>query len=358
MADFGALFRADDGSLLVTSDTPCYELFGTHAPYTRSGNVNMYVVPSNVFPLIVVNCGTSGKAGVLAVQSSAQGWTVSVLADSSCDILSFVPISGNVTTGYGLATYDAQGNLVFDSFRKILNARHINALTEGASFQSTAGVNSVAYTSGTVRPQKSVTTQTVSVASFAYTDVVYQCRYEVQYNCYQEQVYVCNYVAVVVPIFVCGIDAFGNFSCGFEDSIVYQNVCGFETQTVCRTETVQICEFITVLNIAEIYASVRTTSWTIDRSVASLAPTGQVIFEWLLHKSGYYKEVLSYETVGYSQALGGNNLPVGYIPPLSFFTTNEAFEGELSKDDTYPYTTNRVNTLPIECITAVRSDYA
>lgn len=357
MADFGAMFRADDGSLLVTSDTPCYELWGTFAPTGRSGNVNTYSVNAPEFPLIAVNCGAGNSAGVLAVEGGAGAWTVSVLSSVSCDILAFIPISGSASSGYGLAAYDSSGRLVFDSTRKILNARHVSMLSEGASFQSTSGINTVSYTSGPVRPAKSESEELVLVESWGYSEVVYQCRFETQYNCYQEQVYVCNNVYVCTPTFSCTVDPFtGGFSCGYVDSCGFQTVCGFETQTVCRTEVVQICEFVNIISFADIYGLIKTTNWTIDRGVASVGYDGLTSFSWLQHKSGYYKQVLSYQTFSYSSATV-NGLPVGYTPPPVFFVGAEAFEGELNKDNTFPYTSDRANNIPLACITAVRSDY-
>lgn len=357
MADFGAFFRADDGSLLVTSDTPCYEMVGQFSPTSRSGNVNTYRVTSQAFPLIVVNCGAGNKAGVLAVEGGAGNWTVSVLSNVVCDILAFVPIAGTATSGYGLAAYDSSGRLVFDSFRKVLNARHVGSLAEGVSFQSTAGVNSVAYTSGPVRPTSSASQQWVNVAFWPYSDTQYVCRFEQQYVCRQEYVFVCNLQYVCTPVFTCNYDPVtGSSSCGYVDSCGYQTVCGNELQTVCRFENVEVCGFVTVTNLAQIDALVRTTNWSIDRGVATISASGVIGFDWLLHKSGYYKQILEYATFQYSFSTVGG-LPIGYVPRPIFVDQNSVYEGELSKDNTYPYTTNRANTGALACITAVKSDY-
>jgi hypothetical protein len=340
MADFGAYFRADDGSLLVTSDTPCYELYGEHAPTSRSGNVNTYSVGCTAFPLIVVNCGAGGKAGVLAIEGSAGNWIVSVLCNLPCNILAFVPISGNVTAGYGLAAYDASGRLVFDSFRKILNVRHINALYEGASFQSTAGVNALSYTSGPVKPAKSATEQWVYVESYTYLVVTYQCTYQFQYIC--------------KDVFSCWTETV----CGFvgADYMCYADSrCGFITQ--CGYEYVTVCGFTDTHVTELIEAKVRTTNWSIERGVASIAANGVVSFDWLLHKSGYYKEVVQYTFTNIVTNIGQIGLPSGYSPPSGFYTTNEVFEGELTKNNTFPYTSDRANTGALACITTVRSDY-
>lgn len=358
MAIFGGYFRANDGSLAVTSDTPCYELHGEHAVSSRTGNVNTYAVNTPVFPLVFVVCGVGNKAGVLAIGGSAGNWTISVLANVACNILSFKPITGNTSSGYGIATYDSLGNLVFDSDRKILNSKHVNVLSEETSFQSTSGVNSVAYTSGPVKPTKSQSESWVLVEAYGYTDTQYVCNTEIQYNCYQEQVFVCNQVYVCTPVFSCNFDPFsGGFSCGFVDSCSYQVICGFETQTNCRTEVVQVCSFVSIASFASIEALVRTTDWTIERGVASISSAGSIAFEWLLHKSGYYKEVVQYRTLSYSFNLTGAGLPIGYVTPIAFLQVNESFEGELTKNNSFPYTTDRANTGALTCITAIRSDY-
>lgn len=356
MADYGAIFRANDGSLLVTSDTPCYELFGTFQPTGRDGNVNTYWVNSSVFPLISVNCGAGNSGGVLAVEGASGNWTVSVLSNVSCNILAFIPITGTVTAGYGIATYDSSGRLVFDSSRNILNARHINMLKEDWSFQSNINVNIVSFTSGAVLPSKTQSDEWVLIEAWGYAGVEYQCRYEMQYNCYQEDVFNCNNVYVCSPSYSCGIDYMGNYSCSYVDNCGYELVCGYETQTVCRTEYIQICEFVNVTNYASISGLVRTTSWIIYRGVAAIGNAGNITFNWLQHLSGNYKEILEYFTDSYSSATV-NGLPSGYIPPPIFISVSEASIGELNKNNTFPYTENRANNSAMPCITLVRSDY-
>lgn len=358
MADYGALFRADDGSLLVTSDTPCYELQGSYAPTSRSGNVNTYSVNASVFPLIVVACGPGNSAGVLAVEGGPGAWTVSVLSNVSCDILAFVPISGTSTTGYGLATFSASGQLLFDSNRKILNARQINNLSEGTSFSSTPGVNSVSYTSGPVKPSQSQSGEWVVVQDYVWVDTVYSCSYQQQYQCNYETVTTCGLQYVCTPQYQCFYDyATGGYQCGFFDSCGYQYVCTQVPEYVCKYVTVEVCGFTNVTNYATIYAYVVTTNWNIERGTASISLDGSSIsFNWMLHKSGYYKQITQYTTTGYSGTTSGG-LPAGYIPSPVFIENTEVYEGELNKNSTYPYTSDRANNITLGCITAIRSDY-
>jgi hypothetical protein len=119
---------------------------------------------------------------------------------------------------------------------------------------------------------------------------------------------------------------------------------------------VQTCGFQTIFNYAQIDALVRTTTWSVDRGAARIAST-TISFDWIRHQSGFYKEVVQYQTFGFSQNLTGAFLPPGYIPPFLFIQANSGYEGALTKDNRYPYTTDRANTGALACITAIRSDY-
>jgi hypothetical protein len=104
-------------------------------------------------------------------------------------------------------------------------------------------------------------------------------------------------------------------------------------------------------------ALVKTTTWAIERGVARLNSGGtQVSFDWLTHKSGYYKQILQYDSGSFSMATSGG-LPVGYVPLPAFISANEAWAGELTKNNTFPYTTSRANEGALSCITTLRSDY-
>jgi hypothetical protein len=152
------------------------------------------------------------------------------------------------------------------------------------------------------------------------------------------------------------MDYAGNFSCSYVDTSSYQMVCGFQDVTSCSYQNVQTCGFQQIMNFAEVDALVRTTTWSVSRGVARIAST-TISFDWLVHQSGYYKEIVQYNTFGFSSSLTGAFLPPGYIPPFLFLTNNTAYEGALTKDNRYPYTTDRANTGALACITAIRSDY-
>lgn len=308
MADFGGFFIGDNASLLVTPDTPCYELVGDFSATSRSGNVNTYTVNTPEYPFVFVRCGAGQAAGLLAVEGSSGAWRVSVLSSVNATIQVFVPLRAAPRTGYGVATFAPDGSPVFSSVRPVLNARGANALTEFLSFSVPSAIDMVSYTSGPVRPNATVVNSTEVVGTFRYTDV--------RYTCIQQ-----------------GFNQFGgpNFVCGFQNVII--------TVTV--------------------YANIRTTNWTVDRGVARINSAGTAVtFDWLLHKSGFYKQILSYFASSWSGSTGPNGAPLGYAVPPSFVNSviNDV-SGELSITNAYPYTASRANMGAQTCVTSKRSDY-
>lgn len=345
MADWGAFFRADDGTLLVTSDTPCYEYVGEVAP-TRSGNVSTYTVTTTDYPLVFLNVGGGGSAGVLAIEGSAGAWTVTALTSTSCNLQVFTTIKTASTSGYGLAVYDTTGRALYDSAKKSLSPRGVALLSEGVTTNLAAPSGMVSYTCGPVKPSSSASQEWVTIEQYFYVDQQYLCGYTTQWVCTPSQVYTCGYQ------FSCGFDyATGGYVCGNE------YVCGYTPGETCGFQQVYGCGFQLVQTWAWLSALVKTTTWAIERGVARLNSEGtQVSFDWLTHKSGYYKQILQYDSGSFSMATSGG-LPVGYVPIPAFLQTNEAWAGELTKNNTFPYTTARANEVALSCITTLRSDY-
>jgi hypothetical protein len=325
MADWGAFIKSQDGTLLVTPDTPCYELVGEYWPTSRSGNVNTYTINSGTYPLIFVRCGLNQSAGVLAIQTISNGYRIEVLSTADCPIQVFRIIEGT-ESGYGMATYSTSGQLVFASSRNVLNVRNAGNISEGASFSSSPGVDMVSYTCGPVRPSSSIADRWVFVTAYGGFEQQWVCRFG----------YYCE------DSFSCGFDMFGNYTCGWQPVCTWQTRCGFESVTVTWY----------------IYARVRRTSWTIERGTARIN-SSNITFSWVLHLSGYYDEVLYYQEdkVSTPSIGGGAVLGSGYSPPTTWTTQNVRFEGQLTKDNRYPYTTSRANEISLTCLTSVRSNY-
>lgn len=303
--DYGAFFRADDGSLLVTSDSQCYEFIAEVATAARSGNVNTYNVSTTQYPLVFVKCGINQSAGILAIEGSPGAWLVSVLATVICPIEVFVPIDNQSNTGHGMVVYNNAGTPVFDSSKNLLNVREISPITEGYSFNVRSAVDMVSYVSGPVKPAASSTQSWVTVGQHSFGTWVYFC-YPIGYDPYGGEV----------------------LSCGYTWTTTYVTV----------------------------EALVKTTTWSIERGVAQINPAG-IGFAWLLHQNGYYKEILQYRTLQYNGAVTAGGFPVGYNIPQSFINSATAAAGGLTKDNTYPYTTSRANMGLINCATAIKADY-
>lgn len=157
MADYGAFFIADNGSLLVTSDSACYELYQVVGASSRNGNVNVYYSSAPSYPLVFLNCGKGYSAGIMAIEGSPGSWTITAISTANCGAYIFVPMTGNTTSGYGTAVFDANGNLTFDSNRNLLNARNVESLASSQVFSANPSTNMVSYTAAGVYAPKTVT---------------------------------------------------------------------------------------------------------------------------------------------------------------------------------------------------------
>lgn len=184
MADYGAFFIGDDGSLLVTSDSACYECYQTVGAASRVGNVNTYYSSAPSYPLVFIACGKGYSAGIMAIEGSPGSWTITAISTSNSLAYIFVPMTGNNTSGYGTAVYDASGNLTFDSNRNLLNARNVEGLASGQVFSCHPDTNMVSYTAGGVYAPKTVTERwerwperDFTIFSYSYGMVVPQDRH-------------------------------------------------------------------------------------------------------------------------------------------------------------------------------------
>lgn len=157
MADYGAFFVGDDGSLLVTSDSACYECYQSVGASSRTGNVNVYYSSAPSYPLVFIACGKGYSAGIMAIEGAPGSWTITAISTSNSLAYIFVPMTGNATSGYGTAVYDASGNLTFDSNRNLLNARNVESLASGQVFTASADTNMVSYTAGGIYAPTTVT---------------------------------------------------------------------------------------------------------------------------------------------------------------------------------------------------------
>ena len=319
MADWGVLVKSSNGDTLISPDSRVYEFVGEYQPTSRSGNINTYFVPGGEPPLIFLQCGQGNSAGVLSIVATTGGYVVTALSNVGCTAQAFRVMVGD-ESGYGVASYDRSGRLAFASSRNVLNVRNAGNISEGVSFPSTSGVDMVSYTCGPVRPISSTAERWEFVQFFLTTDIF--C--SLQNVCQQE--FRCEFVN-------------GTFECGFV--------------TVCSLQ--QVCVTVFVDNF--VYARIRRTTWGIDRGVARINTNNTVGFEWLRHLSGFYDQVLFYWVNQQASVIGGGLAPPTYTPPAGWIAQNVLFEGQLTANNTFPYTTSRANEISLSCLTGVRSNY-
>lgn len=336
MSDWGLLVKSDTGNLLVTPDSPTYEYVGEFNPASRSGNINTYDITGGTYPLIFVRCGLNNSAGVLSIAVTGGGYRVTVLSNVSCPIQVFRTVSG-AQSGYGVAAYSRSGALVFDSAKNVLNVRNAGNISEGASFASTPGVDMVSYTCGPVRPTSSTSERWEFVTSFdtqeSFCQVEPVCRDEIQF--------------------------YDRVDCRVSFWPEYSETCtttrDFRWVNVCRNEWV--CRWFTVSNV--VWARIKRTDWSIARGTARIN-SASISFQWLTHLTGFYDEVLYYWTSSTNisgPVIGGDGRFVNFSPTGIWITQNVRFEGELSANNTFPYTTARANEISLSCLTAIRSNY-
>lgn len=324
---YGFVAFNDNNFIIVSSDVPAYEFVNFFSPYNRTGNINKYTVLAKSVPLIFAIHTTGNSSGILSViettppTSTTNGtYEVEVLASISCIIAAFTPISSNAVSGtYGLAVYNGAGNLVFSSDRKVLQIVDAATILTNTNRPLSFGIDAASYVAATVRPAITITTRTTVVG--AYTQ--------------PESQYVCNYVYVQDPPY---FDPFFGFF--VYPPPRYEYVCGFQWVNVLYT----------------VAANIQRTAWSIERSTLKLDSKIASV-QFLLHKSGYYDQVLSYTYYG----SGGNfnYLPPGYTVPPSWVSANVTIQGELNTTNTYPYAagTNLYNNIPVNYLTTKYSLY-
>jgi hypothetical protein len=344
MSDWGVIVKSTTGDTLISPDARTYEFVGEYTPYSRTGNISLYDIPGAETPIVFLRCGQGNAAGILAVEITATGHRVTALSTSNCSAQVF-RVMADDASGYGVASYDRSGRLAFSSARNVLNVRGAGVISEGSSFSTPANTDMVSYTCGPVRPASSTTERYELVESGTVSDFVYVCR--TAFECRTELV--CGFVEV------CGFESVFDFGLG---TFVNQYVCRSEFRcdnvTTCGTFTT--CGFETVFTQYYTAALIRRTTWSIDRGAAQIN-ANTVSFTWLLHVNGYYDTVVGY-TTGTSSSFSFNGpVPIGYSPPPTWFGENVFFEGQLTQNNTFPYTTSRANEIPLTCLASVRSNY-
>lgn len=337
---FGFIAMSDTGSIAANSDHPNFAFQGVFDTASRSGNVNIYNITSPKYPVIFMSLGVGNAGSVLSViPTGANTWQVTCICNGYAKIYVFCQING-LPSGFGLAAWNIDGVLCFDSSQSPLNAEKVSVLGSGGSIGAAGDLAS--FTGGHVYPQSSYSDADVAVASYSYTDY----KWVNTYVCEPE--YVCRFVTTGGWQYVCS----DTNVCSNQWVTTQSYVCAYEN--VCSLKLVSTPFFVTT----NVYAKVRTTNWTIHRGAAVRSSEGYY-FDWVLHDSGYYKQVLSTYWNDIATPVNPNSgVPIGYNVPGSFYATTESVSGPFTKNNTFPYSSTTYNMINSTIITARSSDYA
>ncbi len=301
---FGFIAKGDSGALLASSDSANYELSQRLTGGSVSGNVTTYTFNAVDYPMFFIEIPIGGKAGIL----DSTNTQVRIIGDGSYPVNVFKRVSS--AAGFGIAAFDGSGKLTFKAGAQTLNVKAAGTMGIGGSFTGAGSMVSFPALA-------SITERSSSDADVHYTWYVYTTF---------EQTYVCR------DEFQCNTDAFGNFSCG------YVTVCGYEMVQTDHT--------------VDIIPRVRTTNWALKRSVARRTGANSYVQDWVVHTSGYYKDVVS---INYFEFSNSPNAPAGYTPPTFFYDPNSSFTGAsgfYSKNNTFPYSDGQTKAIAATILTS------
>ena len=328
---YGLIVKADDGTLLASSDTPCFKYFSTVSSSSRTGSISTFNVNTTDRPLCFITLGADGfGAGILTISGSSGAWVIQVISTADPLLYVFQKIDGTAT-GYGAAAYNAAGALVFDSTQPLLNAKALGGLSYGVGAFSSPTANMVSYTSGQVNVNR-----TNSASYWLLTGSATE---------FQQETLRGPDFCVTMPNtqYVCSYNSF-----------TYSMDCYYET-TYYTTCTPTYYTVFTPVYI-DIYTNFTDTSWTLDRAVATRYSSGTSFgLTWINHKSGFYRTINGYY---YSSVAFGTH--TGIYPGYGFVYSGSfpQYEGEIHDAGSYPYSESINNNIFLPCITALESDYA
>ncbi|MDZ7892319.1 MAG: hypothetical protein U5L73_11255 [Rhodoferax sp.] len=301
---FGFIAKGDNGALLASSDSANYEFAQRLTVGSVAGNVTTYTFSAVDYPMFFIEVPIGGKAGILDSTSTQ----VRIIGDGAYPVNVFKRVSS--AAGFGVAAFDPSEALTFKAGAQTLNVRAAGAMGIGGSFTGAGSMVSFPALA-------SITERSASEADVYYAYYVYTTF---------EQTYVCR------DEFQCNTDYQGNFSCG------YVTVCGYE---MIRTD-----------HTVDVIPRVRTTNWALKRSVARRTGPDTYVQDWVVHTSGFYKDVVA---INYFEYSFSPSAPPGYNPPPFIFDPGSSFTGAFgfySKDNTFPYSNGQTKAIAASILTS------
>lgn len=324
---YGFVAIADNGNLLASSESANYEFIARYINGVRSGNITTYTIAPVDYPLVFIEIPIGGRAAILY----CSGQTVRVIGDGNYAINVYRRVQS--ASGYGVAAFDSAASLTFKAGAEMLNVRGVGSLSVGGSFSGDGDACAFPACASRTVTSESVSYEYFTTYIWTTTESLFSCQYE--YTCQQE--YVCSYQTIYG--FVNGyFTSWQEYVCG------YQNVC----------DNRQVCAFrwYNIDHISFVYAKVKRTSWSVYRSVAKRVSANQYAQEWELHSSGFYKEVIGWQTDQIENSI--TPLPQGYLPPFIGIIPDSAFtgySGYFTKDNTFPYSNGQTASISATIMT-------
>jgi hypothetical protein len=303
---YGLYIKADNGTLLANTEFPSYVLHETVWPASADGNVFTYYSTSPSAPLCFMAIPIGVSAGVLSIESSGSAWIIRVISSSAVKVYVFRRImQADGAVGYGANLYAADGSLTYSSSAKVLMANSIQPFSIGSVVNG--GENNLV---------SHIAANTYAVRNVTYEQQLFH-------------VYVADRYTKMVQ--VCRYDVFKGYICWYE------------------SRQVEV--------IARIWGTVKRTDWQVMRGAIKRIP-GQFAHDWVVHKSGYYKEVIEVRqsfTTTFSTSdpayAGGSSWAYAFVPSLT------EREGTFSHENTFPYTDGISNNVSATVVMTQEADY-
>jgi len=369
---YGGAIMSDAG-LVASSDYKGFSKYEFVTEYIQAGNVRTFFTSCSSMPVVFINSAENVAASILAIRKVSGGHYVDILSDGLCSLIIFAPLTAS-PSGYGLAFFDASGSPTYISSMKMLALKAIGTLSEIVTMSAPG--NSFSYSAAHLYGTKTERTDLVS-AGTTLVNIwgpvsTYICEWKDVYtwtSWYEDvntQVCVWKYVSTWGNWYIYGTyyDYSKNtyvmgyhYENGYKD--VYTNVCewkpvstrkeGFKYIRTYVCEWKDVYQWIPVTSF--IWASVRTTNWAIYRGAAFFS-NGYVKFRWVLHKSGFYKDVLT----SYLDANTDNLFILSQNQLMAAYQQEQAV-GELTSGSNFPYTNVTSNLVPTQIAILSKEDY-
>jgi hypothetical protein len=316
---FGFIAKGDNGALLASSDSANYEFAQRLTAGSVAGNVTTYTFSAVDYPMFFIEVPIGGKAGIL----DSTNTQVRIIGDGAYPVNVFKRVSS--ATGFGVAAFDSSGALTFKAGAQTLNVKAAGAMGIGGSFTGAGSMVSFpALASRTLYDQ--------SDATVFFSDYVWQS-FDTVYSCTTTQDY-----QIVGQSCTEVYYGSGSFICFPVYGWVPVTTCGYTT--------------VTTTNVTSIYATVRTTNWYVQRSVARRVGVDTYVQDWVTHTSGYYKDVVGWQ---YYTSSFSPFAPPGYVSSVPVFFEGSPYTGAsgvYTKNNAFPYSNGQMKSINATILTS------